>query len=92
MTIRRALEMKGVATAYSISTGNEAVLGVEDFLAYLLDGEASRVIALFIEQVRQPRRFLDLVRRARQLGRPVVMMHPGRTERARHSGLSAALC
>jgi acyl-CoA synthetase (NDP forming) len=86
--IRRALEMKGVATAYSISTGNEAVLGVEDFLAYLLDGEASRVIALFIEQVRQPRRFLDLVRRARQLGRPVVMMHPGRTERARHSALS----
>ncbi len=57
--IRRALEMKGVPTTYSISTGNEAVLGVEDFLGYLLDGEATRVVALFIEQVRHPQRFLD---------------------------------
>lgn len=86
--IRRALELKGVASSFSISTGNEAVLGVEDFLAYLLDGAASRVIALFIEQVRQPQRFLELVRQARTLRRPIVMMHPGRTERARRSALS----
>ena len=86
--IRQALGLKGVATSYSVSTGNEAVLGVEDFLEFLLDGDASRVIALFIEQVRQPRRFLDLLQRARTLKRPVVMMHPGRTQRARAAALS----
>ena len=86
--IRLALRMKGVPTTYAISTGNEAVVGLEDFLAYLLAEEASRVIALFVEQVRQPRRFLELLRRARAAGRPVVMMHPGRTQRARDSALS----
>lgn len=86
--IRLALKMKGVPTAWCFSTGNEAVLGLEDFFEYLLDGDATRVFALFIEQVRHPRRFLDLVRRARDLRRPVVMMHPGRTQRAREPALS----
>jgi len=86
--VRLALRMKGVATTYAISTGNEAVIGVEDFLEYFLAGEAARVIALFIEQVRQPRRFLELVRQARAAKRPVVMMHPGRTAQARASALS----
>ncbi len=66
--IRQSLGMKGTATTYAISTGNEAVLGLEDFFEFLLDGEATRVIALFVEQVRQPQRFLDLVRRARGAG------------------------
>jgi acetate---CoA ligase (ADP-forming) len=86
--IRIALKMKGVPTAYCFSTGNEAALGLEDFFEYLLNGEAARVFALFIEQVRHPRRFLDLIRRARELRRPVVMMHPGRTQRAREAALS----
>jgi acetate---CoA ligase (ADP-forming) len=92
--VRVALGLKGVRTSYSVSTGNEAVLGVEDFFEFLLAGEESRVIALFIEEVRRPRRFLELARRARAQKRPVVMMHPGRTQRARaaaqtHTGAMA---
>jgi acyl-CoA synthetase (NDP forming) len=81
--LRLALLAKGVPVTCAISTGNEAVLGVEDFLAHCLAEEGHRAFALFIEQVRRPALFLDLVRRAAALRRPIVLLHPGRTAQAR---------
>ncbi len=86
--LRLALLAKGVPVTCAISTGNEANLGVEDFLADCLDHDHHRVFALFIEQVRRPSLFLDLVRRARRQKRPIVLLHPGRTERARETAKS----
>ena len=86
--LRLALLAKGVPVACAISTGNEAVAGVEDFLADALAGDAASAIVLFIEQVRRPKLFLDLMRRARAKGMPVVMLHPGRTQRAREAAMS----
>lgn len=86
--LRLALLAKGVPVACAISTGNEAVAGVEDFLADALAGDAASLIVLFIEQVRRPKLFLDLMRRARAKGTPVVMLHPGRTDRARDAALT----
>lgn len=83
--IRTALEARGLPLTYAISTGNEAVVGAEDFLDAVVEDERTGVIAMFIEQIRQPQRFLDLVARARARKKPIIMMHPGRTERARHS-------
>ena len=86
--LRLALLAKGVAVTSAVSTGNEANLGIEDFLAYGLEQEGNRVFSLFVEQVRRPALFLDLVRRARKKGRPIVLLHPGRTARARETALS----
>jgi acyl-CoA synthetase (NDP forming) len=86
--IRLALRSKGVPLTCAISTGNEAVVGIEDFLAYLIEDESTRSITLFVEQVRRPAAFLELVRRARTRQKPVVLMHPGRTQRARESSQS----
>jgi acyl-CoA synthetase (NDP forming) len=86
--IASALGAKGVAVNYTISTGNEAVTSAEDFLEAVLEDPQTRLFVLFLEQIRQPRRFLDLVARARGLGKPVLLMHPGSTERARESARS----
>ena len=86
--LRLALRSKRVPLSYAISTGNEAVIGIEDFLDYLTEDEATRVITLFVEQVRRPAAFLELIHRARVRGKSVVLMHPGRTERARESSQS----
>jgi acyl-CoA synthetase (NDP forming) len=86
--IASALGAKGVAVNYTISTGNEAVTGVEDFLEAVLEDPQTRLFVLFLEQIRKPRRFLDLIARARALGKPVLLMHPGSTERARESARS----
>jgi acyl-CoA synthetase (NDP forming) len=81
--IRMALIAKGLPVAYAISTGNEALIGAEDFIDTLLVQPTVGLFALFVEQIRQPQRFLRLVAQARALGKPVVLMHPGRSARAR---------
>jgi len=79
---------KGVGFTHVVSTGNEAVIGVEDFLADLIEDDATRVITLFIEQIRRPLRFLELAARARQRRKPIVIFHSGRTSASRAAALS----
>ncbi len=74
-----------IPLSYSVSTGNEAVTGIEDFLEYLLDDVSTRVFALVVEQFREPRRFLELAMRAHEAGKFIVLLHPGRSGAARAS-------
>lgn len=74
-----------IPLTYSISTGNEAASGVEDFLEHLITDETTRVFALVVEQFRQPKRFLELARRARAAEKFIVLLHPGRSNAARES-------
>ncbi|MGA9884888.1 MAG: acetate--CoA ligase family protein [Candidatus Acidiferrales bacterium] len=83
-----AFSTRNLPLAYSVSTGNEAVLGIEDFVEYLADDPTTRVIVLFAEQIRRPRDFLDTLSRCRACGKPVVLFHTGRSVRARESARS----
>jgi len=82
-----AVNMRHLAIplTYSISTGNEAVTGLEDFVEHLIADTSTRVFALVVEQFRQPKRFLELARRARAAGKFIVLLHPGRSNAARIS-------
>src|SRR5947209_10411164 len=86
--MRMACLAKGLGVSFYISTGNEADLTVEDFLGALIDDDDTQVAALFIEQIRQPQKFLELAERARAVGKPIVLMHAGRSQRARVSASS----
>jgi acyl-CoA synthetase (NDP forming) len=86
--IRYALQGRGVPVALSVSTGNEAVLSAEDYLDLLIDDPAVNVFALFVEQIRHPQNFLRLAQRARDAGKPIVLLHPGRSARAREAAKS----
>ena len=79
------LASRELAVSYSISTGNEAVTGVEDFLEHLLEDSRTRVIGMIVEQFRQPQRLLALARRSRAAGTQIVLLHPGRSSAARES-------
>jgi acyl-CoA synthetase (NDP forming) len=79
------LMSKGLGLSYSISTGNEAASGVEDYLGFLLDDPDTAAIGMIVEQFRQPARFLDLARRAHDAGKRIVLLHPGRSSAARES-------
>jgi acyl-CoA synthetase (NDP forming) len=68
-----------------VSTGNEAVIVAADVLEYLVDDPATRVIAMFLESVRQPERFVAALDRAADQGKPVVVLKVGRSERARRA-------
>src|SRR5262245_2609458 len=60
--------------SHVISTGNEAVLVTADFLERLVDDQDTRVIAMFLESVRQPERFVAALDRAADRGKPVVVL------------------
>ena len=79
------LTAKAVGISYSISTGNEAASGVEDYVEHLLGDARTRVLGLIVEQFRQPGRFVALARRAQRAGKTVVLLHPGRSAAARDS-------
>ena len=68
-----------------VSTGNEAVIVAADVLEYLIDDPATRTIAMFLETVREPERFVAALDRAAERGKPVVILKVGRSERARRA-------
>ncbi|MCS6892370.1 MAG: acetate--CoA ligase family protein [Rhodovarius sp.] len=70
----------GAGFSRCISVGNQADLCLEDFLDYLIEDPATRVIALYIEGLRDGPRFLGGLRRARAAGKPVLCVKAGRSE------------
>jgi acyl-CoA synthetase (NDP forming) len=79
------LTSRKLGISYSVSTGNEAASGVEDYVAYLLDDPMTKAIGMIVEQFRRPRHFLELARRARSRGKLIALLHPGRSSAARES-------
>lgn len=79
------LMAKDLGLTLSVSTGNEAASGVEDYVEHLLDDSTTQAIAMIVEQFRQPQRFLALAERARAMGKPIVLLHPGTSSAARES-------
>jgi len=85
---QRAGDGLGLPMSYVISTGNEAGLEGTDFLQFLVEDRATRVIAIYCEEIRRPTEFLAACRRARAAGKPIVLMLAGRGAKARKAAQS----
>lgn len=83
--VRSGLHSRGLEVSVSVSTGNEAANGIEDFLEHMLSSRETRVIAMVAEHFRDPQRFLKLAAQARAGGTVLVLLHPGRSAAARKS-------
>jgi acyl-CoA synthetase (NDP forming) len=84
--LTHAFTARNISITYSVSTGNEAQLGVQDFIPYLADDPRTRAIVVFAEQIRRPDDFLAAVAYARAQGKPVILMHSCRSARAQEAG------
>lgn len=80
---RASLEAAHLPPSYLASTGNEAGVGLADFILFFADEPTTGVISLYLEEVREPEAFLAAARYARSKGKPVVMIHPGRSAEAK---------
>lgn len=79
---------RGVRFSYLISSGNELALDLADYVNYLVDDPDTRVITLFVEGVRRPQAFMQAAARAMAVGKPIVAIKTGRSQKSREAAES----
>jgi acyl-CoA synthetase (NDP forming) len=77
-----------------VSSGQEIVTTMDEYLSYALDRESTKVVALLLETVRQPDGFVAALAKAAERAVPVFALKVGRTEGSKqmvvaHSGALA---
>ena len=87
MSHSRAQEF-GLGFRVSVSCGNEAALGIPDFVRALVDDDGTRVIAVYTEGLSDPAAFADALAEARRRGKPVVVLKGGATEASGRAALA----
>jgi acyl-CoA synthetase (NDP forming) len=78
---------RGIGLSKLIATSNEVDLELADFIDHLADDEATKVIALYVETVRNPQKFRAAALKAARAGKAVVAFKIGRSE----AGAAAAV-
>lgn len=79
---------RAIGLSKLISTSNEVDLELADFIDHLADDEATKVIALYIETVRNPAKFRAAALKAARNGKPVVAFKIGRSEAGAKAAVS----
>lgn len=70
-----------------VSMGNEMQVTATDVMDYLVDDPNTRVIAMFLESIREADRFRAVARRALRAGKPVVVLKVGETPVSQRTAL-----
>ena len=68
---------RGLGVSRFVSLGNQADLGVVDFMHACVDHDGTRAVAVYAEDVVDGRAFLDAARALRDAGKPLVLLAPG---------------
>jgi acetyltransferase len=81
---------EGVWFSKFVSLGNEAALSELEFLEYLADDTETKAVLLYLEQVKDGKRFMELAERVTEK-KPLVVLRAGRSARgsaavASHTG------
>lgn len=80
MAVFTLAQREGLGVGKFLSTGNEAVLGLTDFVEYLSTDADTSLILGYVEGLRDGRRFVDVARGARRAGKAVGLLKVGRSE------------
>lgn len=78
-------DRRGIRFSGLVTVGNSADLGPNDMLEFYLADPQTKVVGMYVEGVRDGRRFFDVLRKS-GAGKPVVILKGGRTQK----GLAAA--
>jgi acyl-CoA synthetase (NDP forming) len=81
-------ERLGLGFRVTVSCGNEAALGIPDFIRALVDDDGTRVIAVYTEGLSDPAGFVDALALARDRRKPVVILKGGATEASGRAALA----
>jgi len=79
---------RGIGIRGFVSVGNEGDVGVADLVDALADDEHTKVIAVFVEELRDVPAFQAAVDKAHRAGKPVLALKVGRSDAGQRSSLS----
>lgn len=71
---------RGLGCSYLVGSGNEAVLEVADYLAFMLRDANTRVVGAYVEGFKDAAKFLRVAALALELEKPLIVIKAGRSE------------
>ncbi|MCF8011102.1 MAG: acetate--CoA ligase family protein [Clostridiales bacterium] len=74
--------------SYAISAGNSSICKMENYLEYLVEDEYTKVIAMYIEGVKDADLFTRVLKKAAIKRKPIVVLKTGRSEKAQEIAAS----
>jgi acyl-CoA synthetase (NDP forming) len=86
--LRTAAAAEGIGFCYSITTGNEAVIGIEDYMPFVIENPQSRLVVMLAETIRRPAEFMKHAAAARAKKKPIVLLHLSRSQQSREAAKS----
>ena len=73
---------------FFVSSGSENVTNASDYLLWCLQQPSTKVVGMFLESVRDPIKFLEGLKLAKEKNIPIVILKVGRTEASSKLALS----
>ncbi|MGA8497466.1 MAG: acetate--CoA ligase family protein [Xanthobacteraceae bacterium] len=86
--LNAALEERGMNAEYLITSGNEAGLGIPDYIAFFSDQPELKVIIVYIEAIGDVEKFKAACRMARAAGKAIVAVKLGQSESGRNAAMA----
>ncbi len=82
------IEHTGAGLSHFFSCGSEIDLCMADYMDFLIGDTDTKVIALIVDSVNDGLRFRQILRRAREAGKPVVALKLGDSARGKKAALA----
>jgi acetate---CoA ligase (ADP-forming) len=79
---------RNLGFGYMASCGNEVGLELAEYIEYFIEDPRTRVVCAYAESIRTPARFIRAARRARELGKPIVIVKIGRSDSSNRAALA----
>lgn len=70
---------EGIGISFFVSSGNEADLETADYLSFLAEDQQTEIICVYLEGVKDGKKFIDSLKKARKHRKPVIIYKNGRT-------------
>jgi acyl-CoA synthetase (NDP forming) len=86
--INSALEERGIAAEYLITSGNEAGLSVADYIAFFADQPELKVVIVYVEAIKDVAKFRAACLAARAAGKHVIAVKLGQSEAGRSAAMA----
>lgn len=79
---------RGIGFTYAVSSGNEVSVDLVDYLSFMVEDPATKVILLMAEGIRRPDEFMTVAGEALNQNKPILVVKLGRSEMGKRQAIS----